>query len=150
LHVIGDGPLRAYVEAAARTEPHISYLGFRPRAEILAAMGRARLVIAAPLWEEPFGLTVAEAFGCATPVVASDMGAAAELLVGGGGALFPAGDSAALAATAAALLAQLDQLERLSAEGRRRYETTYTPAASYERLVDVYREALRCRHSSDT
>lgn len=148
LQVIGDGPLRDYVEAAAATEPHIEYLGFLPRAEILAAMGRARLVIVAPLWEEPFGLTIVEALGCATPVAASHIGASDELLANGGGALFPAGDSAALASTAAALLAQPGELEHMAAAARRRYETTYSPAAGYEQLMAVYRNAMRRRHGN--
>lgn len=148
LQVIGDGPLRAYVEAAAATEPHIEYLGFRPRAEILTAMGRARLVIVAPIWEEPFGLTIAEAFGCATPVVASDIGASGELLAGRGGALFPAGDAAALASITAALLEQPEQLLRMAAAARRRYETTYASTPGYEQLMAVYRVALRRRRGS--
>jgi glycosyltransferase involved in cell wall biosynthesis len=150
LHILGDGPLRAYVEAAAAVEPHIVYPGFLPRHEMLKAMAQARLVIAAPIWEEPFGLTVIEAFGCGTPVLASAIGAPGELVGAGGGALFAVGDPVSLRSAADALLADQASLSQLGREARERFETTYAPAAGYAQLIAVYRAALAQRHGHAT
>lgn len=51
--------------------------------EKIALLGRARAVIVPIRWDEPFGLVMAEAMACGTPVVAYRRGAAPELVVDG-------------------------------------------------------------------
>jgi glycosyltransferase involved in cell wall biosynthesis len=56
-------------------------------------MGRARAVLAPLQWAEPFGLVLAEANACGTPVVAFDLGAASEVITDGlSGFIVPPGD----------------------------------------------------------
>lgn len=141
--VVGNGPLAPEVEAAqARGE--VSWFPQLPHAELLTAMGRARAVVAAPLWEEPFGRVVAEALGSGTPVVVSRVGALPELVDDGvGGYHVDPGDRAGLLAAAHALEAlPPPAYADLRVQARRRYDALFSPAANAARLEEIYGFAL--------
>ena len=65
-----------------------------PTAELV---GAASVALVTPLWDEPFGLVVAEALACGTPVVAFRRGALAELVGTDVGRLVDPGDVTGLA-----------------------------------------------------
>jgi glycosyltransferase involved in cell wall biosynthesis len=75
----------------------IRYLGHLDREALAAELASASAALVTPCWEEPFGLVVAEALACGTPVAAFARGALPELLDEDTGALAPAGDVPALA-----------------------------------------------------
>lgn len=75
----------------------IRYLGHLGREALADELASASAALVTPCWEEPFGLVVAEALACGTPVAAFARGALPELLTAATGALAPAGDIAALA-----------------------------------------------------
>jgi glycosyltransferase involved in cell wall biosynthesis len=90
--------LRPQAEAAGI---HLS--GYRPHAEVLAAMSRAAIVAAPSRWPEPFGLTALEALACGAALLCSPRGGLKE--VAGAAAVFidpddPAGFAEALVALA--------------------------------------------------
>ena len=74
LRIVGDGPLAPEVAAAAAQCAGITWLGRHPRAEVLALMRAATLLIFPSTWYEGFGMTVAEALAVGLPVVASRVG----------------------------------------------------------------------------
>jgi glycosyltransferase involved in cell wall biosynthesis len=80
LTIVGDGPLRNSVETAAAQNPNIRYLGVQDLKTTYRHMGEAFYLLFPSRWHEPFGRTIAEAFACGTPVIASDAGAASELV----------------------------------------------------------------------
>lgn len=103
LSVVGDGP-PAY---RARLADLVGELGCAgrvrfavlPRPELRAAYQAADALVFPSEWEEPFGLVPLEAMACATPVVATRTGGAAEFLANGANCLaVPPGDPAAIAA----------------------------------------------------
>ncbi|MDN5249305.1 MAG: glycosyltransferase [Alphaproteobacteria bacterium] len=61
-------------------------------------MGKARLSLCTPCWDEPFGLVIAESLACGTPVAAFKRGAIPELLSPLSGALAEPNNVEALAA----------------------------------------------------
>lgn len=76
LVVIGDGPERSRIEAL-RT-PNVTCLGYQPDDVLREYMQRARaFLFPAP---EDFGLVMAEAQACGTPVIALGVGGACEIV----------------------------------------------------------------------
>jgi len=66
-------------------EPHlddvlIKYLGNISQEEIIQYVSRAKAYLSLLEWDEPFGLSVAEAIACGTPVIATKRGSMIELV----------------------------------------------------------------------
>ena len=143
LTVVGDGPLAPAVEAAAAADPRVEQPGQIPFEAVLDRIAAADLLVMPSVWYETFGRTVVEAFAAGTPVVASRLGAMAELIEDGvTGTLFPPGDAAALASAVDALLADGARRRRLSAAARRTFEDRYTADRNYDLLTDIYDRAM--------
>lgn len=67
-------------EIAPRLGPDLTHLGHLAHRDLAHHLGRARVAIVSPRWEEPFGLVVAEALACGTPVAAFRRGAMPDIL----------------------------------------------------------------------
>ena len=144
LRIVGDGPLASDVAAAAAALPDVQWLGARSPAEVSALMGEAELLVFPSDCYETFGRVVIEAFARGTPVVASDHGAAAELVESGTTGLhFRAGDAPALAAAVrhAHSLPALRDAFRQRARGA--YRARFSADANYRRLIEIYRAVTR-------
>ncbi|WP_296249863.1 glycosyltransferase family 4 protein [Pseudomonas sp. UBA4194] len=70
-----------------RLSDQCRYLGHLSRDELATELASACVALVTPRWEEPFGLVVAEALACGTPVAAFARGAIADLLTEATGAL---------------------------------------------------------------
>lgn len=79
LVVMGEGPERSKLERRAR--PNIRFLGAQPRAALRQALQRARALVFPG--EEDFGIVMAEAQACGTPVIAFGCGGATEIVADG-------------------------------------------------------------------
>jgi glycosyltransferase involved in cell wall biosynthesis len=101
LLVVGDGDLRPQLEALASEllPGRACFAGFRNQSELPALYDLADVFVI-PSTYEPFGLVVNEVMNAGKPVIASDrVGCWPDLVRPGvNGAVFPAGDAAALAA----------------------------------------------------
>ena len=95
-------------EVAPRLGPDARHLGHVSCAVAAEIVGAACVALVTPVWDEPFGLVVAEALACGTPVVAFRRGALAELVGPEVGRLVDPGDVAALARA----LAEVDDIDR--------------------------------------
>jgi glycosyltransferase involved in cell wall biosynthesis len=111
-------------------EPGISYVGHLTQGELVRLVGEASVALVTPCWDEPYGLVVAEALACGTPVCAFARGAMAELLDDTCGRLVAPGDVGALAAA-------IDEAAALSRAVARRHAVR---ECSLERMVDGYVE----------
>jgi glycosyltransferase involved in cell wall biosynthesis len=122
LLIIGDGPERGALEAAARDGKLNEFVRFAGRLgpeDMGAALSEAAMVAVPSLGGEVFGLVLVENMLRGLPVVASDLGAFVEVL-GDGGLTFATGDARGLAAQLARLLGDPDLRAKLGAEGRKR------------------------------
>jgi glycosyltransferase involved in cell wall biosynthesis len=143
LKIIGDGPLAPLVREAAARAPEIEWLGYRKPEEILAVLGDATCLVMPSIWYETFGRTIIEAYAKGTPVVASRLGAMAELVDDGRtGMLFEAGSGQDLASRVAHMLDDADRLAKMRVEARRAFEKKYTGEANYRALMNIYRDAV--------
>ena len=111
----------------------VTHLGHLDHPELAAAVGRASAALVTPCWDEPYGLVVAEALACGTPVVAFARGGIPEILTPACGRLVPAGDVAALAAA----IPQAEGLSRTAARDRARAHCSVeTMVTRYEQHYD--------------
>ena len=105
LVIIGEGPLRPMIEAAAVGGPcrgRVVLLGQRGSAEVQAWLAVASISVLASS-HEPFGAVVGESLSHGTPVLCSRAAGAASLIDGPSkGAVFAAGQPAELASLLAA------------------------------------------------
>jgi glycosyltransferase involved in cell wall biosynthesis len=146
LLVVGAGPERERLLRYARD------LGVAARVEIRsvpysgmpAVFAAASAVVLAslptPLWEEQFGMVLAEAMAAGAPLLASASGAIPEVLAGSGAQLFEPGDWIRLAELLAAGPLAGAPIARAAyppdVVGR------YSTAAAADRLADVYARVL--------
>jgi glycosyltransferase involved in cell wall biosynthesis len=112
-------------------------LGHLAHAALSSQLAKASVAIVSPCWDEPFGLVVAEALACGTPVAAFARGAIPSLLDPRCGRLARPGDSDDLAAAIRGALSIDRRACRAHAE--QRFDS--------ERMVDRY-EALYARFAA--
>jgi len=112
--------------------------------EICSHYARAGIFVFPSLWHEPFGIPVIEAMAAGLPVIATRAGALPEVVVDGEtGILVDRGDSEALAAAIAKLLADPHLRERMGAAGRERVRQLFTWERSVARLEELYELILQ-------
>jgi glycosyltransferase involved in cell wall biosynthesis len=142
LKIVGDGPLAESVRAAGARDPRIEMLGRRSASEVLDLVGEASCLVMPSIWYETFGRTIIEAFARGTPVIASRIGALAELVDDGRtGLLFTPGDPSDLALKVQQLLADAPRLAQMRQEAREEYRRKYTPEINYRMLLAIYDRA---------
>jgi glycosyltransferase involved in cell wall biosynthesis len=131
-------------------EPNIIVLPFLER-RVLAAVYRRAAVVLQPSDREGFGLPVAEAMACGTPVVASDLKPLRE--VGGALASYcPVGDVEAWTSTVSELL---DERHADGAAWAARCAAAVADARRFDvleharKMLDVYRELLPSLSEAD-
>jgi glycosyltransferase involved in cell wall biosynthesis len=145
LHIIGDGPERDGLEVQARQLGlfAVQFRGRLSRDETLTAMKRARFLVVPSGWYETFGMCIAEAFACGTPVICSRLGAMQELVSDGRTGLhFSCGDPSDLAEKVAWAWSHPNEMDAMGREARAEYEGKYTPERNYPMLMGIYRHAL--------
>lgn len=144
LKILGDGPMSGLVTEAAKEMPEIEWLGRRPLEEVYEIVGKAAFLVFPSEWYETFGRVAIEAFAKGTPVVASNIGAIAELIEHGrNGLLFRPSDPTDLAAKINWLLEHPQELRQMRSAARTEFDHKYTAADNCKRLLEIYQTALK-------
>ncbi|OLR93389.1 glycosyl transferase family 1 [Actinokineospora bangkokensis] len=135
LRLVGPCPDRDYFRT--EVEPllggAVEYVGHLDHTALAALVGSASVAVVTPCWDEPYGLVVAEALACGTPVAGFARGALPEIVDDTCGVLVEPGDVSGLA-DAIRAAARLDR-----GAVRLRAETT----CAVERMVDGYEGLYR-------
>lgn len=139
LVVVGEGPLRAELVAAAErlgVEPHVRLLGDRSDVrDILAALD----VFVLPSRTEGMSNALLEAMATALPVVATAVGGTPEVVTDGrSGLLVPADDADAMAAAIGRVLENPAWAGELGAAARQTAEEHFGARRMVRRLEAVY------------
>jgi len=151
LVIVGDGPLRAQLEALARelnVESTVAFLGARGHDETLRELGRARLLclpsVTAPNGDqEGLPTVVMEAAAAGKPVVATRHGGIPEAIVDGStGYLVAEHDVAGLADRLIALLGDEQLCDQFGRSARQTVTEKFSLRRQTERLEDLYRSLL--------
>ena len=149
LTIVGDGPARPEVEAAAAADPTIRVLGQVDRSIVEEEMRRAAALVMPSIWYEGMPMTLVEAFANGLPVIASDLGAMADMVVDGEtGRRFPPGDTCGLAGALGAAAADPRGLSAQGRSARQVYVERYSGAVNHPRLLEIYRQAIAHRAAS--
>lgn len=143
LKILGDGPMAGLVMQAQQEMPEIEWLGRRPLDEVYEVLGNAAFLVFPSEWYETFGRVAIEAFAKGTPVVASNIGAIAELVDHERtGLLFRPGEPDDLAAKIQWLLSHPDHLIEMRQQARIEFENKYTADDNMKRLIEIYQITL--------
>jgi glycosyltransferase involved in cell wall biosynthesis len=145
LRIAGDGRLGEFLgrEIGARGIKGVELLGQVRSEEIAGLLHGARFLVFPSVWYEGFPLTIAEAFACGVPVIASRLGSMAEIVTDGKTGLhFAAGDEADLAAKVEWAWTHAEEMEEMGREARTEYEAKYTAECGLNNLMSIYRQAL--------
>jgi glycosyltransferase involved in cell wall biosynthesis len=146
LVIAGDGPLRPLVEQHAKADPSIKFLGWVGEAEVLELMAGAEAVLVPSEWYEGFPLVISRSLSVGTPVVVSDLeNLSADVRADDVGWSFPVKDTAGLARTLTALVADRQTTLALRPRARASYERRFSPTVNLARLEDVYRSVTVAR-----
>jgi glycosyltransferase involved in cell wall biosynthesis len=129
-------------EIAPRLGEDVRYAGHLGVADVAAVVGRSAVALVTPAWDEPFGLVVAEALACGTPIAAFDRGAVGELIDTDTGRTVPAGDVDALAIA----MVEASGLDRTAC--RRRAELHYSSDVMAERYERWFEGLLTARRAA--
>jgi|HubBroStandDraft_6_1064221.scaffolds.fasta_scaffold08452_2 glycosyltransferase involved in cell wall biosynthesis len=145
LVIVGDGPMRHQLEAevARKGLPRVHFAGRLRREEAYDALKKAAFLVVPSTWYETFGLVVAEAFACGTPVLGSFIGAIQEMVDDRvTGLHFAPGDPDALAKKVAWAWGHAPEMAAMGKAARRAYEDRYTADANYPLLMNIYASAI--------
>lgn len=125
---------REYV--SPRLGGDVVYEGHLRRRELAALVGGAVAALVTPVWDEPYGLVVAEALACGTPVAAFERGGIPEIVDDTCGRLAAADDVPALAK------ALLDAMTLSRSAARARAERVCAGDRMVDRYEQLYASAI--------
>lgn len=144
LKLIGDGPI--FDKAKSLSPKSVEVLGRMKHEEALDQMSNALFMVMPSEWYEGFPMVIVEAMACGVPVIASRLGAMAEIIDDGRtGLLFESGDAKDLASKVRRLFEHPEKAEDMGRNARAEYEAKYTPERNYKMLMDIYKQAIADR-----
>jgi len=143
LVIAGSGPLEPVVREWADRHEEVDVVGLISPEACRSLMSRARAVVVPSIWDEPFGLVVAEAMAAGAPPIAPRHGAFPELIQDGvDGVLFSSGDVGDLAAQLTRLVDQPGWFDDLGRAAVRTHAERFSPEGNVGELISIYRFAI--------
>jgi glycosyltransferase involved in cell wall biosynthesis len=148
LLIVGDGPLRPSLEAAASQSElsgRVRFLGGLSQPDLIAHFHAADVfVLPSVTSNEAFGLVQLEAHACGVPVVSTDLPTGVPFANKDGetGLVVPPGDPVRLAAALRAIVNDPDLRARMGARARERQRTEFSLDAMTGRVLELYEELL--------
>jgi len=139
LDVIGTGPAQALLQDV----PGVRLSGWQEAGTIHERMRAAAWIVMPSIWYENFPRVLLEAYACGLPVIASRLGALAELVRDGEtGLLFEPGNATDLSEKMKWAAQHPSVMRRIGHAARLEYERRYTPDSNVQQLLEIYRQAV--------
>jgi glycosyltransferase involved in cell wall biosynthesis len=145
LKILGAGPLEPEIRSLIHQLglKTIELLGQVSLSHVTSILKSARFLVFPSECYESFGLAIVEAFACGVPVIASRLGAMAELVSDGRtGLLFNPGDPDDLAAKVEWAWNHPKETDEMGNKARREYEDKYTADENYQNLMSIINQAI--------
>ncbi|ODU50257.1 MAG: transferase [Thiobacillus sp. SCN 63-374] len=135
LRVAGDGPEAGLLDGVTS----VTCLGSLRGEMVCQEMNRAMALVVPSIWYENFPRTIVEAFACGLPVIASRIGALADIMRDGEtGLLFDPGNPHDLADKMGWALANPERMAEMGRKARAQYEAEFSAEVNYRRLMEIY------------
>ncbi len=148
LHIIGDGDelyiseLQTFLKEK-RLSNIVTFHGKIPQDDLITYYDRSDLMLVPSLWQEPFGLVVAEAMARRLPVIASNIGGPAEIITNEiNGLLFEAGDERALALAIMELINNPEKRERIGQAAHSTVQDRFVIEENVRRIEQHLQQAV--------
>ena len=149
LIIVGDGPERGRLEAAAESFGCKESVVFAGQSSDVWPFYFAADVFVLPSHSEGSPNVLLEAMAAGIPIVATEAGGVPEMVKHNQSALLvPASDPPALGAAIARVLTEDDLAQRLTANASSLVGTRYAPENYVRTLVEIYREVMRNRQDN--
>jgi phosphatidylinositol alpha-mannosyltransferase len=144
LRVVGARPpaVRLLLTRLGLGEEGIDLLGVVVGDPLTSELATAKILVAPSLGGESFGMVLTRAFGCATPVVASDIPGYRQVMTPEVGVAVPPGDGDALTRALISLLEDESRRRRLASQARARAIEQYAWDRLAQRLLLAYERVL--------
>lgn len=159
LSIVGDGPLRAQLEAQSSrlgiTE-RVEFTGPVPSAALSARLADADALVLPAIRDakgdvEGLGVVLIEALAAGRPVIASESGGIVDIVRDGEtGLLVTAGDAEALTGAIRRYREEPALAARLAAAGQAFVQTEFSWARIVDRLAETYQELAAARRGDET
>lgn len=141
LCIAGDGPLRSGLEllrGKLGLDDSVAFLGYR---EDAPGISRCADVYVSSSWSEGLGTSILEALAAGTPVVATEAGGAAEMVIPGRtGCLVPSRNVEELAGAIIRSLRNRDEARRMAALGTALVAEKFSVERMVQGTLETYRE----------
>jgi glycosyltransferase involved in cell wall biosynthesis len=139
IRVAGTGSETSVIQGI----PNVQLLGPLDGNGVTLEMSRAMALVLPSIWYENFPRTLVEAFACGLPVIASRLGALAELVQEGTtGLLFEAGNAEDLASKLRWAHNNPQKMLEMGKNARRQYESEFAAEKNYQQLIAIYQIAI--------
>jgi len=151
LVIIGEGPESASSKARFLEATNITFMGKMEKEDVLSHMKRCRALVFPSTWYEGLPFVIIEAFATGTPVIASRLGAMAELINDGyNGYHFETGNSIDLQKKIELLLQnETEKRKRLYENARTTYLDKFHPRMLYQTILSIYENVINEKGYSD-
>ena len=143
--IVGDGPLMKELEDKVKAEKinGIEFTGRKTFHECMELLRDAQFMIMPAVCYENFPMAIRESFACGKPVIASNLGAMAELVDDGKtGLLFEPGNPEDLAAKIRWMLKNEDACIAMGKNARKEFEEKYTAEKNFQILTEIYNKLI--------
>jgi glycosyltransferase involved in cell wall biosynthesis len=138
LAILGSGPLEGATRSLVRELELDDVVLLPGRQEPRDWLARADVFVHSSRWEG-FGIVLLEAMLASLPIVATNVSAVPEIVVGGAtGILVDEGDDVGIAAALVDLLTEPERARRLGGAGLERARTEFSVARMTEQTIDLY------------
>jgi exopolysaccharide biosynthesis WecB/TagA/CpsF family protein len=143
LKVVGDGPLRNGLEDNVRMNRHVEIVGSKSPDACIKLLKGSRFLVMPSVCYEGFPMTIAEAYACGKPVIASNLGSLAELVEHSKtGLLFEPGNPQDLARKMKWMIEHEGECMEMGKNARRVFEEKYTAERNFKILMEIYNTVL--------
>ena len=146
LKIIGDGPLKKFLEEKIRNENigNVDFLGYRTGKDLHDEIRKSMFLVIPSEWYENNPRTVIEAFALGKPVVGARIGGIPELVRDQKtGLTYTSGDSADLKEKISLMLQNSDKIPGMGRNARTLVEQELNAEIHYRRLMEIYSRAAR-------